>query len=425
MLRILLIAFLLLSGCGEKPEAPPGEAQVTIRAIVPPETEQVYLAGSVPALGSWRADGVAMDAAGQERTAIFTVPEGTEVEYKFTLGQWSREAVDAEGRALANFSLTAEDGVSVSHVIAGFRPDRDTLLDSWNEAGVIGTLVYWKDVESAFLEPPRHVSIWLPPGYDEIENAGRRYPVIYMTDGENLFDPRIANTGTDWGVDEAMMRGAEGGAFDPAIVVAHWSTGKRLEEYSPWHEGPNLARFVIEELKPRIDSTFRTLPGRETTFAMGSSMGGLNAMHLVTRHSEVFSACGCVSTHVVLSERMVAEVLNQPTDGTDDVPYVIRDLESGALSFPRDVRLVFDYGTETLDASYGPGHEALRAALEASPLEEGEDWLVRVYEGAAHDEASWRARVEDQLTWLLAGQIPETSPSFNKLSTRDQAPPDR
>ncbi|GGY43271.1 alpha/beta hydrolase-fold protein [Parvularcula lutaonensis] len=404
MKRLLLVLALLVPACTE--EAPiigDDKVSVTVIANVPAATGPVYLAGSIEELGPWDANGLIMQGQGTERTATFSMDDGEELQYKFTLGEWSREAVDENKFPLDNFILTASEGLTVEHDIAGFRPDMRVLMDDWEGSGVIGTLVYEQDVESAFLELPRHLSVWLPRDYDAPENASRRYRVIYMTDGQNLFDPRIANTGTDWGVDEAMMRGVEAGEFESAIIVATWSTDQRFEDYSPWHNGPQYARFLKEELKPRIDAAFRTLPERENTFAMGSSMGGLMAMYLVTSHGDTFSACGCVSTHTPLSPNVVAEWTGEKADPT---PYLTRDIEEGRLTIPEGVRMFFDYGTETLDAEYGPGHEELRRFFTSQGLEEGEDFLIREYPGAAHNEAAWRARVGDQLTWMLAGNVP-------------------
>jgi enterochelin esterase-like enzyme len=403
----VLAALASTSACGAGPSAGSGDAEITFEIVVPAGTQTIYLTGSTPSLGPWKPDARALDCADRQCAGRLTLPIGTELEYKFTLGSWDREAVDENGFPYPNFTLTAEDGMVVTHELPGFKPEQDALLDDWRGSGVEGTLVYWRDVESAFLEPTRHVEIWLPPGYDDPANAAQRYPVIYMTDGENLFDPRIANTGVDWGVDEAMMRGVQSGAYDPAIVVGHWSTRRRGQEYSPWHDGPQTARFVIEELKPRIDREFRTRPGRDDTFAMGSSMGGLFAMHLVTSHPDVFSACGCVSTHLPLSEAVVAQYWDQGSDGPhDEVPYADRMMEAGALRIPTGTRLFFDYGTETLDAEYPAPHARLRRYLTEKGYVDGTDFLIREYPGAAHNEAAWRARVGDQLHWLLAGEVP-------------------
>jgi enterochelin esterase-like enzyme len=246
------------------------------------------------------------------------------------------------------------------------------------------------------------VEVWIPPGYDDA--PATRYPVLYMHDGQNLFDPRLASTGVDWGVDEAIVRLVARGAIPPVIVVGVWNTADRGPEYSPWHRAPQYARFLLEELMPRVNAEFRTLTGPGNTAVMGSSMGGLLSFYLVTHHPEVFGACGCVSTHFPFSERQVAEYFPGAASGTpDSVPYILRDIERG-VRVPAGVRYWFDYGTVGLDADYGPTHNRVRAWLRAQGLAEGRDFVIRPYPGADHNEASWRARLEDPLTFLFGAR---------------------
>jgi hypothetical protein len=170
--------------------------KATIRVRVPAGTGVVFLSGSLPELGPWRADAVRMSGTGLERTAYVTVPPGTAFEYKFTLGAWNREALTATGTVPPNYQLRVHRDTAVTQRVAGFKPDPRIYIADWRGSGVLGRLVYWTDVQSAFLGPSRHVEVWLPPGYDSA--AATRYPVLYMHDGQNLFDPRIANTGVDW-----------------------------------------------------------------------------------------------------------------------------------------------------------------------------------------------------------------------------------
>jgi pimeloyl-ACP methyl ester carboxylesterase len=131
-------------------------------------------------------------------------------------------------------------------------------------------------------------------------------------------------------------------------------------------------------------------------------MGGLLSFYLVTHHPDVFGACGCVSTHFPLSEAMVAQYFPGAPTATppDSTPYITRDIERG-FRVPAGARFWLDYGSEGLDASYGPTHEAVRAWLLAQGLVEDRDFVIRRYEGATHNEASWRARLEDPLTFLF------------------------
>ncbi|MEO1576486.1 MAG: alpha/beta hydrolase-fold protein, partial [Pseudomonadota bacterium] len=212
-------------------------------------------------------------------------------------------------------------------------------------AGVEGRLEYWTDYDSPLLEENRHIVVWLPPAYDA--QPDKRFEVIYMHDGQNLFDPRIAYTGVDWGVDEAAMRGERAGRYEAPIIVGIWNTTRRLYEYSPWHDGPTYARFVVEELKPKIDQAFRTLDGPAHTYTMGSSMGGLISMYLVQNYPDTFGACGCVSTHVSWSPQMIEWFMGRDPTKADPTSYLIKDMQAGA-AMPANVRLYFDYGTEGL-----------------------------------------------------------------------------
>jgi hypothetical protein len=410
MRRPLLLATLLAAGMvpfpgAAAPTSGPPCCTATIRAVVPEGTGPVYIAGSLAELGPWRADARLLDGTGRERTTRITVPPGTDFEYKFTLGRWDREALAHAGVVPQNHRLLVARDTVVVHEIAGFKKEQREYIADWRGSGVLGRLVYWTDFRSAILGPSRHVEVWLPPGYDE--SPARRYPVLYMSDGQNLFDPRIANTGVDWGIDESVVRLVERGVMPPIIVVGVWSTNFRGQEYSPWHGAPDYARFLIEELMPKVNAEFRTLTDRSSTAVMGSSMGGLLSFYLVTHYPDVFGACGCVSTHFPISEAVVRQVFRDSaaTGVADTVPYIVRDIRAGRR-VPKGTRYWFDYGTQGLDSAYEPTHAAVRDWLVGQGLVEGRDFTVRRYEGATHNEASWRARLDDPLMFLFGGRQP-------------------
>lgn len=395
---------IIMAACSEQS----GEAKeccaVTVHVTVPDETGAVFLTGNLDVFGPWVPDNVVMKGAGRERVVEVNVPRGFELEYKFTLGGWDREALGPSGTVMPNFRLAVDGDIDVHHEVDRFMVDPSVYMDDWRSSGVQGNLVYWKDVQSEFLERTRHIVIWLPPGYED--DPDLRYPVLYMHDGQNLFDARIGGSnGNVWGVDDAIVRLVESGHMPPVIVVGAFNTADRFAEYSPWHKAPHYARFLIEELMPRVNSEFRTLTGPENTSVMGSSMGGLLSYYLVTGHPDVFGACGCVSSHFSLSEEMFVQFTTGRTSdsGFDSTPYIFYDIESDTF-VPNGVRYWFDYGTKGLDAAYAAPHAAIRKWLLSQGLEEGRDFIVKAYPGADHNEASWRDRLEDPLTFIYAQQ---------------------
>lgn len=384
---------------GEVPADASTTRQVVITATVPEDAPTVYVTGNLPALGPWHPAALEMQGSGTERTVTLDVPLGHALQFKITGGSWEREALGPDGKHLPAFSVAVDGDKTVSAEIHAFPEDPDRFVADWQGAGVEGELLYWTDLESAFLDESRHVVIWLPPDYGAGDD--RRFKVIYMPDGQNLFDPRLAYTGIDWGVDEAMMRGVRAGTYEPAVIVGVWNTADRLMEYSPWHDAPQYARFLLEELMPRVEAELNVLTGPDNTFVMGSSMGGLLSYYLVREHPDVFGACGCLSSHFSWSPQMVELFMGRDPSAASARTYIERDIADGA-TMPGGARLYFDYGTAGLDAAYEVPHAAIRQWLLDQDFVEGEDFLVRKFEGADHSEAAWRERVDQQLDWLLA-----------------------
>ena len=162
---------------------------------------------------------------------------------------------------------------------------------------------------------PRRVTVWLPSTY---RPDGPKHAVLYMHDGQNLFDPDTGYGGMEWKVDETLDRLIQVGDVRPTIVVAVWNTPKRLREYVPakafthlpatymdrvrgLYGGDPLSdgylKFLVEELKPRIDRSYNVLADRENTAIIGSSMGGLISLYAINEYPQVFGRAGMVSTH--------------------------------------------------------------------------------------------------------------------------------
>jgi len=268
--------------------------------------------------------------------------------------------------------------------------------------GVTGTIRFYGDFPSRYVAS-RNVEVWLPPGY--ASDTAARYPVLYVQDGQNAFDPATSYAHVDWGLDETMTSLIAAGSVRPAIVVGIWNTQARWREYMPAKAlgkdstfdvavpgvppvpAPALSdaylRFMVEELKPFVDSAYRTLPGRANTFAMGSSMGGLISAYAVMEYPNVFGGAACLSTH-------------WPAAGGAFVNYLRH-----ALPDPSSHRFYFDHGTATLDSLYAPYQRRVDAAMQAAGYALGRTWVTRVFPGADHSERSWRTRVDVPLVFLL------------------------
>eukprot|EP00413_Alexandrium_margalefii_P038238 CAMPEP_0204600612 /NCGR_PEP_ID=MMETSP0661-20131031/55546_1 /ASSEMBLY_ACC=CAM_ASM_000606 /TAXON_ID=109239 /ORGANISM="Alexandrium margalefi, Strain AMGDE01CS-322" /LENGTH=389 /DNA_ID=CAMNT_0051611429 /DNA_START=1 /DNA_END=1170 /DNA_ORIENTATION=- len=268
---------------------------------------------------------------------------------------------------------------------------------------------------------PRPVHVWLPEGYEADTD---RYSVLYMHDGQNLFDDAAAAFGTSWSAADILSPLIKDGTVRKVIVVGIFNgEALRFREYvpepvlervgsevrekllaQPQYGGPPLSggyvRFLVDELKPFVDKNYRTKPDRSNTFVMGSSMGGLISLHTLASHPDVFGAAGCLSTHWPLS--IDDETLDKEAEGwRDAVCKAFQGYLEEALPAAGDHRFWFDYGTEHLDAHYEPYQNVADSVFASKGYKQGVDVATRSYPGADHNEASWRDRFKEPLAFLL------------------------
>jgi predicted alpha/beta superfamily hydrolase len=277
-----------------------------------------------------------------------------------------------------------------------------------------GRFVEVEQVAAAGL-PDQRLSIWLPPGYD---SGTRRYPVLYMHDGHNLFDPAKSNFNKVWAADKAMLAAMATGKVQPHIIVGIWAPGQdRYRQYLPQSifdaadgapraameamtGGPVVSRAYLDwlagPLKQRIDREYRTLPGRESTTIMGSSMGGLMSCYAFLERPEVYGRAGCVSSHWPAADPRAVGEANPELIALWDRWFAAR------LGQPDGRRLWMDHGTATLDQYYAPYQQAIDARFVAQGWVEGQDYRSEVYEGAEHEENAWAARLPEIFGWLLS-----------------------
>jgi len=276
-----------------------------------------------------------------------------------------------------------------------------------------GRLLDYPHLAAAGL-PEQHVTIWLPPGYDA---ATRRYPVLYMHDGQNLFDPALAAFHHVWAADRAMLAAIATGHVQPHIIVGIWSPGAaRWRQYLPrdvYLSAPAGVRAQMDTmaggpvvsdaylawlsgpLKAWVDASWRTLPDRDHTAIAGSSMGGLMSCYAFLEAPAVYGRAACISSHWPAVDPRALGAENPALAAVWDRWF------ADHLGAADGRRLWFDHGTATLDAFYDPYQRVVDARLAAAGWRKGIDWDSRVYPGAAHDEPSWAARLPAIFGWLL------------------------
>lgn len=247
----------------------------------------------------------------------------------------------------------------------------------------VGTFVDYPAFPSVTLQNTRPISVLLPPSY--ATEKTRRYPVLYMHDGQNVFDEKTSFIGKEWRVDEVLRDMWADKSFPEIIVVGVANTGiHRMFEYRPGAGGDRYIRFLTNEVKPFIDLRFRTKKGPKDTAVMGSSMGGLISTWATLRRPDVFGQSASVS----MLWRFHGEA-------------IVDRVERGPK---QPVRMYFDMGTREFgvpEAELTAGMNDMRTILAKAGYVEGKDVETRIIEGGEHNEPSWAARVDQPLRFLF------------------------
>ncbi|MGA3012957.1 MAG: alpha/beta hydrolase-fold protein [Bacteroidales bacterium] len=276
-----------------------------------------------------------------------------------------------------------------------------------------GKIVHYENFNSVFVDP-RNVDVWLPDGY----STEHRYAVIYMHDGQMLFDSTHTWNHQEWCVDETMTRLLKEKKIRNCIVVAIWNIPeKRFAEYFPEKvidsipltarntilakqlkgspRADNYLKFIVKELKPFIDRHYSTLKDASNTFLIGSSMGGLISLYALCEYPAIFGGAACLSIHSPLAS---FELIDQNTD--KDIAVKFRNYLLKNLPKANSKLIYLDYGSLTGDAYYGPYQKALDSVM----VKKGytfPHWTTRYYPGEGHTEKSWSKRLDIPLEFLL------------------------
>ncbi len=260
----------------------------------------------------------------------------------------------------------------------------------------------------------RNVDVWLPDGYTK----RKKYAVLYMHDGQMLFDAGTTWNKQEWGVDETLAGLIKDGKIKETIVVGIWNNGEyRHSEYFPQKvlaeipaeqreivvanqlknkpQADNYLKFLVEELKPYIDKNFSTKKDRRNTFVMGSSMGGLISIYALCEYPNIFGGAAGLSTHLPLISVQNVDEKN------DAIAASFRSYLEKNLPKTDSRKIYFDYGDQTLDALYPPLQKKVDALMQAQGWTE-KGWTTKFFPGESHSETSWAKRLNIPLEFLMA-----------------------
>ena len=279
----------------------------------------------------------------------------------------------------------------------------------------LGKIQHIENFPSKYVDV-RNIDVWMPDGY----SVSEKYAVLYMHDGQMLYDAATTWNKQSWEVDEVAGKLNREGKTKKFIVVGIWNNGsKRHPEYFPQKPYENLLptqkdtitaqlqkagrtkekfqpisdlylKFLVTELKPYIDNHFSTLKNRENTVIAGSSMGGLISMYAICEYPEVFGGAACISTHwpgTFSSE-------NNP------IPDAFLNYMNSHLPDPKTHQFYFDYGNKTLDALYPELQKKVDLLMKNKGFTPS-TWTTQFFEGKDHSEKSWTERLHIPFEFLL------------------------
>ena len=391
---MLVIGAMVAHGASSPPETVSVELYVTVPAETP-ENAIVYVTGSQRAAGNWKPDVIKLHRLDDGRWHIkLELPKGGTLEYKLTLGSWAEVEKGASGREIANRTVALDANKQVEATVKSWAKGQ---ARGTRNHTLTGDIKFHTSFGSKYLTLARDVLVWLPSGYEEAANAQNRYAVLYMHDGQNLFDAATSAVGIEWRADETARGLISTGKIEPIIIVGICNTSARMTEYTygamprpTGKSGEDYLRFIVEELKPFIDSTYRTQSDRKHTAVAGASLGGLISLYIASARPDVFSMAGVLSPSLFCN------------DGR-----AIKDVAAWAPNI-KDMKYWIDMGT--LEGRKNPGERVIsgmeycRSLVEAfrkAGLVEGRNYKYVEVPNGQHNEYYWSVRFDRVLLYFF------------------------
>jgi predicted alpha/beta superfamily hydrolase len=351
----------------------------------------LYLSGSTQSLGNWQPTGFALTRSSDscfEGTIELAI--GENIEFKVTRGSWDTVEKNLAGQEIANRTLTVTKGAKVVITVESWADQYAGL----GRSSVVGKLEL-RRIES--IEPTRLIRVWLPEGYHESDQS---YPVLYMLDGQNVFDHSTSAVGQEWGVDETLTELIQSKVVKPLIVVAIDNSSRRIDEYTPMPDGEgqrqrgggaaDFTTWIVRELKPQIDREYRTQARRESTWIGGSSLGGLCAMYSILQHNQTFGAAIAMSPSLQWANEGMFGWIDQRL--TNEI---------------KPTRIWIDFGgqegqTEKHSQEYVERFQRFQNSLKLLAEKNSGNVKIdgRVFRGVKHNESAWRARFHEAIKFI-------------------------
>jgi len=366
-----------------------------------PAGATIYLTGSCNA---WTTDDPAFAFAFDPASGGYylALPPGRGIlEYKLCRGSWTTIETDADNLAMPNRRYLYGQGPRELRLQVLNWEDQGGIVPPRQHSASPNVHILSPDFPMPQLRRTRRVWVYLPPDYG---SGTRHYPVLYLQDGQNVFDQYTSFAG-EWGVDETLDQlAASGQDLGGCLVVAVDNADRhRLDEYSPWRnprirrggEGEQYVDFLVHTLKPYIDHHYRTRPERAATYVAGSSMGALLATYAALRHPAIFGGVGVFSPAYWFAGPSLLAYIAQHAPRPDTRWYLV----CGTLEAPAMVPLM----TAARDALHNAGVPATNLNFNALP-------------DGVHAEWFWRREFVGAYRWLLAGALPDADATLPTTS---------
>lgn len=363
---------------------------VHFEVTVPPDPskQHVVIVGTDRALGDWLPEnGLVLEKRNGKFVGSTDIPNGI-IEFKITRGSWLTEATNLDGTRYPNSLYLVAHDMTISLEV-----------ENWNDSPPLeADLLQGKTVEcqlhANLLNEPRQVHVWLPPGY--IRTSDTQFPVLYLLNGQHTLQSRCPAGSESLSTDVWVKHLVHAGLMREVILVAvchNEAPNQRGIELSPQCDGPKLADFLVQDLKPFIDYTFcrdRTLVDPANTGLLGFALAGLLTLYTAQHHHHVFGKFASLST-------AFHDLSEDPPEECLIIEQIRRDGR-----FKPDRKLYFDYGTIGLDARLEAYQQKLNKVLVSKNFIEDSNFKVFRAEGAEHSIAAWRARMGLPLQFLFS-----------------------